>query len=307
MVGYSLGGGVSWLARKHGLAANSVLAVELVTADGRLVRADRDNEPELFWALRGGGGSFGVVTALEFGLYPIHEVYAGAMFWPLERAGEILHAWREWIETVPEEVTSVGRIIQFPPIPLVPEPFRGRSFVLVEAAYLGSEADGAELFGRCASWRPSWTRSPRSLRRSCTSCTWTPSRRCPYSGDGMLLAELPPEAVDGAPRGGRARIGLSAPLGRGPAPGRRARRALARARGPRDAFDAPSLMFAVGITPTPEAHAAVQAHIRHVQRALAPWDARQGVPELHGAEKQTPGTSTGQRDLPPPPEGQGAV
>ena len=78
VVGYTLGGGLSWLGRRHGLAANSVLAIELVTADGRVVRADRDNEPELFWALRGGGGSFGIVTAMEFVLYPAPEVYAGA-------------------------------------------------------------------------------------------------------------------------------------------------------------------------------------------------------------------------------------
>jgi FAD/FMN-containing dehydrogenase len=80
VVGYTLGGGLGWLARRYGLAANSVVAVELVTADGRLVRADRRNEPELFWAVRGGGGSFGVVTAIEFALYPVSEVYAGILF-----------------------------------------------------------------------------------------------------------------------------------------------------------------------------------------------------------------------------------
>jgi len=80
VVGYTLGGGLSWLGRKHGLAANSVHAVELVTADGRLVRADHDTEPDLFWALRGGGGDFGVVTALEVSLLPIRQVYAGILW-----------------------------------------------------------------------------------------------------------------------------------------------------------------------------------------------------------------------------------
>src|SRR5207237_8768188 len=94
VVGYTLGGGLSWLARKHGIAANSVSAIELVTADGRLVRADAENEPELFWALRGGGGSFGVVTALEFRLYPLGEVYAGWLFFPIDRAEEVLYTWR---------------------------------------------------------------------------------------------------------------------------------------------------------------------------------------------------------------------
>ena len=140
VVGYSLGGGISWLARRYGLAANSVTAVELVNADGELVRADADNESELFWALRGGGGSFGVVTALEFQLYPIAEVYAGVLFFPIERGKEVLHAWRNWLEDVPDEVTSVGRFLQFPPIPDIPEPLRGGSFVVVEATSLLDEA-----------------------------------------------------------------------------------------------------------------------------------------------------------------------
>lgn len=82
VAGYTLGGGVSWLGRRHGLAANSVLAIEAVTADGALVRCDPTTEPELFWALRGGGGSFGVVTAIEMALYPLAEIYAGTLFFP---------------------------------------------------------------------------------------------------------------------------------------------------------------------------------------------------------------------------------
>ena len=90
IAGYSLGGGMGWLARKHGLQTNSVTAIELVTAEGHLVRADAVHEPDLFWALRGGGGNFGVVTAIEFDVYPVEEVYAGAMFFPFERASELL-------------------------------------------------------------------------------------------------------------------------------------------------------------------------------------------------------------------------
>src|SRR3712207_1785403 len=125
VVGYTLGGGLSWLARKHGIGANQVAAVELVTADGRLVRADRENEPDLFWAVRGGGGAFGVVTAIEFNLFPITEVYAGILWFPVERAIEVLNAWRAWTSDLPDEMTSVGRILQFPPIPAFPEEIRG--------------------------------------------------------------------------------------------------------------------------------------------------------------------------------------
>ena len=126
IVGYSLGGGVGWYARKLGLAANSVTRIELVTGDGELVHADADTRPDLFWALRGGGGNFGVVTGMEFALHEISEVYAGALFFEFERAAEVLHTWTRWIESVPEELTSVGRLLQFPPLDLIPEPFRGR-------------------------------------------------------------------------------------------------------------------------------------------------------------------------------------
>ena len=127
VTGYTLGGGIGWLARRYGLAANSVTAVEIVTPDGRLVRADADHEPDLFWAVRGGGGSVGVVTALEMRLYPVAELYAGALFFPIERSSEVLHAWREWTDTVPDEVTSVGRILRFPPAARAsPSPARPR-------------------------------------------------------------------------------------------------------------------------------------------------------------------------------------
>ena len=145
VVGYTLGGGVSLLGRKHGLAANAVRAIELVTADGSLVRADRDNEPDLFWALRGGGGSFGIVTALELELFPLKQAYAGILWYPIERGGEVLHAWRELTQAEPpEELTTVGRFLQLPPIPEIPEAVRGKSFVVVEAYHVGdpAQADG---------------------------------------------------------------------------------------------------------------------------------------------------------------------
>src|SRR4051794_14417806 len=144
VVGYTLGGGLSWLARKHGIGANHVVAVELVTADGEFRRIDRENDPDLFWAVRGGGGAFGVVTAIEFNLFPIAEVYAGHLFFPVERAAEVLRVWRDWTETVPDEITSVGRILQFPPIPEIPEPMRGNSFAVLQAIYSGDDFDEAK-------------------------------------------------------------------------------------------------------------------------------------------------------------------
>jgi FAD/FMN-containing dehydrogenase len=145
IAGYSLGGGMGWLARKHGLQANAVTALEVVTADGRLVRADDRHHADLFWALRGGGGSFGVVTAIEFAVHPVDELYAGAMFFPFEQAPEVLHAWNALLPTLPEELMSWANVMHFPPIPDVPAFARGRSFTVVMAAHLGDEAEGRAL------------------------------------------------------------------------------------------------------------------------------------------------------------------
>jgi hypothetical protein len=136
-VGFCLGGGTGFLGRQHGLGCASVTAVELMLADGRVVRADATIEPELFWALRGGGGGFGVVTAIELVLHPVAELTAGAMLWPLERADEILHTWRDWTRGAGEEATTFARLLRFPPFPQVPEPLRGRAFVVVVGAITG--------------------------------------------------------------------------------------------------------------------------------------------------------------------------
>jgi FAD/FMN-containing dehydrogenase len=145
IAGYSLGGGMGWLARKHGLQANAVTALELVGADGRIVRADADHHPDLFWALRGGGGNFGVVTAIEFAVHPVDELYAGAMFFPFERASEVLHAWAALLPTLPDELMSWASVMHFPPIPDVPAFARGRSFAVGMAAFLGEEREGRAL------------------------------------------------------------------------------------------------------------------------------------------------------------------
>ena len=153
VAGYALGGGLSWLARSHGLAANSVLALEVVTADGVHRRVDAYHDADLFWALRGGGGSFGIVTTLELQLFPITDVYAGVLFFPFERATEVLQAWREWIPTVPESVTSVGRILKFPPLEELPPHLAGRSFVVIEAAcQLDSRGGGPTIYSAARPW-----------------------------------------------------------------------------------------------------------------------------------------------------------
>ena len=145
VVGYTLGGGTGWLARKYGYACDSVVAAEIVTGDGHWLRATEHENADLFWALRGGGDSLGVVTALEFRLYPVPEVYGGALFFPMERAREVFVAYTHRTQTVPAELTSTICILHLPPLPFIPEPLRGQSVVAVQLCFAGAADQGAAI------------------------------------------------------------------------------------------------------------------------------------------------------------------
>ncbi|HXV58305.1 MAG TPA: FAD-binding protein [Gaiellaceae bacterium] len=273
VVGYTLGGGLGWLGRRYGLAANSVVAVELVTADGRLVRADARNEPDLFWAVRGGGGSFGVVTALEFRLYEVPEVYAGVLFFPVERAAEILNAWRAWVDGTPEELTSCGRVMHFPAIPEVPEPMRGRSFVLVEAAFIGSEEDGAAIMRPLRELGPELDTLALIPTAELRHMHMDPPQPVPGAGDGMSLAELTPEAIDALVAAAGPESGLlSVEL-------RQLGGAVSRPspeQGAVGALEGSFALFGVGMAPTPELREAAEAGAAALKAALAPWATGRG-------------------------------
>ena len=145
IAGYSLGGGMGWLARKYGLQTNSVHALELVTADGQFRRVDAEHDPDLFWALRGGNGNFGVVTAIEFEVYPVTELYAGAMFFRYDQAAEVLDAWVRIAPSLPDEMMTWTSLLQFPDLPDVPEAVRGGAFTVFHGAFLGDDAQGSML------------------------------------------------------------------------------------------------------------------------------------------------------------------
>jgi hypothetical protein len=273
VVGYTLGGGLSWFSRKYGLAANSVHAIELVTADGRLVRADREHETDLFWALRGGGGTFGVVTALELRLVPVSEVYAGVLWWPIERDHEVLHTWAELTRSEPpEELTTVGRYLRLPPLPDIPEAVRGKSFVVVEAIHLGEPAQADELLAPLRALGPVMDTVGPMSTPALGRLHMDPEHPVPGRGDGMLLRALPPEAIDALVRAAGA--ATSAPLVSLEV--RQLGGELGRAReenGALAAVDAGYALYAVGIAPTPEAAAAVATRLGLVEEAMGPWAA----------------------------------
>jgi FAD/FMN-containing dehydrogenase len=271
VVGYTLGGGHGWLARMHGLASNSVVGAEVVTADGQLLRADRENEPDLFWALRGGGGSFGVVTALEFALYPVPELYAGMLTWPWEGTADVLHAWREWVSGLPNEMSTWARVLQVPPLPDIPEPIRGRQLVVVEAAYLGAEQSGRELLRPLRDLEPELDTFAVVPSAALGYLHMDPEDPVPFATSGQLLDELPAPAIDAiveavGPDSGSPLLSLELRLLGG---------ALAEA--PPDAgvlasLDQAFLTLGVGMVMDPGMAPAINTHLDLVSNALEPWD-----------------------------------
>jgi FAD/FMN-containing dehydrogenase len=138
VTGYTLGGGAAWLSRLYGFAADSVRNFELVTAEGELVTASASEHPDLFWALRGGSGNFGVVTSLEFELYPVASVYAGVAMFDSARAAEAMSVYRDWALDEPDESSTALVLAQMPPLPELPEPVRGRRVLMLRAFYVGT-------------------------------------------------------------------------------------------------------------------------------------------------------------------------
>jgi len=272
VTGYTLGGGLGWLARRYGLAANSVTAAEMVTADGQLVRTDPKHEADLFWAIRGGGGSVGVVTALEMLLYPVRKLYAGVLFFPVQRAAEVLHSWREWITWVPNEVTSIGRILRLPRLPTVPDQLRGRAFALVEAACDGDEGAGAELIAPLRKLGPEIDTFATIPALELSQLHMDPTEPVAAVGDGALLADFPAAAADAlvSLAGADADTmlisievrhldgALRRPAGHG---------------GALPSIDASYALYGTGVAATPDAVATISDQAQALKSALAPWHA----------------------------------
>jgi FAD/FMN-containing dehydrogenase len=146
VAGLTLGGGLGWLMRKHGLTVDNLLAAEVVTADGELLRASADQHPDLFWALRGGGGNFGVVTSFQFRLHPVGPtVLSGPILWDAGDAAEVLGFYRDFVRDAPDELGTVVRFGAAPPLPVIPEELHWRPVVLVGACYAGPLADAEAL------------------------------------------------------------------------------------------------------------------------------------------------------------------
>lgn len=195
VAGYALGGGMSFYGRAHGLAANSIRSAEVVTADAALVRAAADENADLFWALRGGGGNLGVVVALEIDLLPYGDVYAGMLLWPRDRAPEVVRAWAAWAAATPDSVTTSLRVMSFPPLPDLPPFLSGRQVVIVDGAVLEDDDRAAELLAPLRALAPEMDTFGRIPASGMLAVHLDPPAPVPAVGDHAVLTGLPEEAI----------------------------------------------------------------------------------------------------------------
>ncbi|MBX2925003.1 MAG: FAD-binding oxidoreductase [Chitinophagaceae bacterium] len=146
VIGYTMGGGFGYLGRKYGLNANAVTGAEVVTANGGLLHVSAEENEDLFWGVKGGGGNFGVVTSLTFRLFPVKTVYGGAVFYAVENGYEALSCFARWADTLPDEITAAFAFMNIPNLPAAPEPLRGRSVVVIKGCYCGEQPERGEQF-----------------------------------------------------------------------------------------------------------------------------------------------------------------
>ncbi|MBN8867118.1 MAG: FAD-binding oxidoreductase [Solirubrobacterales bacterium] len=270
VVGYHLGGGLGFYGREHGLACNQVRAFEVVTADGEVGRVDRDHEPDLFWALRGGGGLYATVTAIEFDLLPISEVFGGASFWPVEVAEDVLATWLDWTRGAPDSVTTSFRIMNLPPFEQVPAPIRGKNVVAIDGVAV-DHVDGRALVSQLdgiaepimAQWGPMPSAAVASLHGD-------PEDPVPAIGNSTLIDEVEDEAIAALVEAAGGESGstlIATEL-------RQLGGALSRpdeTGGVADRVEGEFVAFGVGLATDPGTRARTEADLERIFEAIDPW------------------------------------
>lgn len=256
VVGYTLGGGLSFYGRRYGTAASRVLSFDVVLADGTLVRASRRENAELFDALRGGGGAFGIVTAMEFELFAPGPIQAGHLWFPLERGREVFKAWARWVPTLPDTATAYARVVRVPDMDGPPPHLRGKEFAMIEVVLLATPAEAEALLAPVRSLGAAMdTIAPMAIT-GLSDLHMDPPGPVPGAGDHQAFEVLGDDAIDAVfdnlgpsllaytIRHGGARV---ASLG------------------------GPFLAFGVGIAATPDMRAAVVADLDRLRAACAPF------------------------------------
>jgi len=271
IAGYSLGGGIGWYARKLGLATNSLTAVEVVIGDGSLVRADATTNAELFWVLRGGGGNFGVVTALEFAMFDIQTAYAGLLMWDLADIEPVLREWAAWAPQAPDEVTTSFRAMRLPEMPDLPDFLSGQQLVVIDGAVLGSDERGEELLRGLRALNPKMDTFARVPAKSLVRLHMDPEGGAPFASDSIMLGSFPDAAVDAF----IAEAGPDSSTSLMMAELRQLGGALGRPHeggGVLNRLDAQFLTFGGGLALGPEMGAQAHADAVRLSEALSPFD-----------------------------------
>jgi FAD/FMN-containing dehydrogenase len=279
VVGYTTGGGHGPLARTHGLAADRVRAFDVVTGDGRLLRSTATEHPDLFWGLRGGKGALGIVTAIEFDLLPIPQLYAGALYFGGADAAAVVGTWSRWCEGLPSEATTSIALLQLPEMPGVPEPLAGRLTVAVRFAWTGDPERGAQELGRMRAAAPLLIDGVGMMPYAALGRIHSdPVDPLPSHEGHALLSGFPGEAAErlvsvAGPGSGSPQVAVEV---------RQLGGAVASDRGMPAAFDrrdAAFSLFTVGIAAPPIGEA-VAAHAAAIREAMAPWTAPGALPNF---------------------------
>ncbi len=276
VTGYSLGGGLSWFGRKYGWACNHVTAIELVTADGELRTVDAHSDPDLFWALRGGGGGYAIVTALHVDLFPVMEAYAGGLLFPPELTEDGLRRYRDWTAEAPEEVGSMVRMLNLPPIPDIPEEIRGKKWLAITACCLGTREEGEKVIAPLREiGEPAMDSFDQIPATGLTRIAMDPEPPVPGLGHHATLSELPDEAID-------AFVAAAGPETDSPlllAELRHLGGALRRpadTAGALDKLDAEFVMLGIGMLMDPALRDPIEGQLDKLHDAIKPWAAAGG-------------------------------
>jgi hypothetical protein len=197
MVGYTTGGGLALMGRTFGFGADHVRSFEMVTPDGQIRQVDAGGEPDLFWAVRGGKSSFGIVTSMTIDLVPLRSIFGGAVYYPGESAAAVLHAFREWAPALPDQANTSVALLRLPPIPDVPPPLAGRFTVGLRFAYAGDPGEGERLLAPMRQVAPAIIDTVGEMAYTrCDEVHSDPTHPLPFFEKGGLLGDLPGAAVD---------------------------------------------------------------------------------------------------------------
>ena len=287
-IGYTLGGGLGWLGRKYGLSTDNVLQFEIVTSDGLLRTVSSTEHSDLFYGLRGGGGSLGVIASMTVRLFPVSRVYAGNLFYPVSLAKDVFRRYRDWIVDAPDELTTSVLVMNFPPIPHLPDILRGQTFVMVRGCYCGDQAEGESLMRYWRDWQAPLIDDFKVIPFSeAATISNDPVDPMPGFNTGVWLRQLSDSAIDAIVDYA---VGVNGPSPLAFAEVRHAGGAIQRVSGDTAVYgnrNAELILSIIGAAPSQDAHQHLVDYTDSLKEALQP-DLTGGVYMnfLEGAESR---------------------